>query len=436
MQQGAWDKLLELLARGDFDLALNGIEATPDKQRVALLSRPTTSSPERLTVRRGDANAPRTLDALRGRRVGHAARLAAERILRAAGAEVAHLRGRPGRHLQRPAARPHRRGAARRADRDLLRRDRSRARGAARLVRRGALRDRDPARRRRAPARGRRRARRARARRHAARDLRALGIWNAETARAARRSGPGAARDPRSPGTRGARRSGQPPFWSGVATRYPQLARAVRARRGAHARRSARSRWRSRSRSAPCSRARARSRRSRSPRSRSAYVELFRGTPLLVQLIVIYFGLPELGVTLSPFVAGVLALGLNYAAAESENYRAGLASVPRGAARRGARARAAARAGAALRGAAAGGAHLAAADDQRLHRAAQGQLAGLGGDAHRAHEDLLDARERHARSPRARRGGGGVVPGDRPAVRVPRAAARAPARRGTSGVAR
>jgi len=55
---------------------------------------------------------------------------------------------------------------------------------------------------------------------------------------------------------------------------------------------------------------------------------VLRGTPLLVQLVVIYFGLPELGVTLSPFTAGVLALGLNYAATESENYRAGLASVP------------------------------------------------------------------------------------------------------------
>jgi polar amino acid transport system substrate-binding protein len=61
-----------------------------------------------------------------------------------------------------------------------------------------------------------------------------------------------------------------------------------------------------------------------------AYIEFFRGTPLLIQLIVVYFGLPELGVKLEPFVAGVLALGLNYAAAEAENYRAGLESVPRG----------------------------------------------------------------------------------------------------------
>jgi polar amino acid transport system substrate-binding protein len=49
-----------------------------------------------------------------------------------------------------------------------------------------------------------------------------------------------------------------------------------------------------------------------------------------VQLIMLYFGLPELGVTLDPFVAGALALGLNYAAAEAENYRAGLESVPVG----------------------------------------------------------------------------------------------------------
>jgi polar amino acid transport system substrate-binding protein len=60
------------------------------------------------------------------------------------------------------------------------------------------------------------------------------------------------------------------------------------------------------------------------------YIELFRGTPLLIQLTMVYFGLPELGLTLHPFVAGWLALGLNYAAAEAENYRAGLSSVPAG----------------------------------------------------------------------------------------------------------
>jgi len=62
----------------------------------------------------------------------------------------------------------------------------------------------------------------------------------------------------------------------------------------------------------------------------AAYVEFVRGTPLLIQLTMIYFGLPELGIRLEPFVAGCLALGLNYGAAEAENYRAGLESVPVG----------------------------------------------------------------------------------------------------------
>lgn len=60
------------------------------------------------------------------------------------------------------------------------------------------------------------------------------------------------------------------------------------------------------------------------------YIELVRGTPLLIQMLFIFYGLPNVGLKLSPFVAGVLALGLNYAAYEAENYRAGLRSVPRG----------------------------------------------------------------------------------------------------------
>lgn len=61
-----------------------------------------------------------------------------------------------------------------------------------------------------------------------------------------------------------------------------------------------------------------------------AYIEIVRGTPLLIQLYFIFYGLPNLGIQLSPFVAAVLGLGLNYAAYEAENYRAGLAAVPRG----------------------------------------------------------------------------------------------------------
>ena len=62
----------------------------------------------------------------------------------------------------------------------------------------------------------------------------------------------------------------------------------------------------------------------------TAYIELMRGTPLLIQLLFIFYGLPSVGIRFSPFVAGVLGLGLNYAASEAENYRAGLLAVPAG----------------------------------------------------------------------------------------------------------
>ena len=61
----------------------------------------------------------------------------------------------------------------------------------------------------------------------------------------------------------------------------------------------------------------------------AAYVEIFRGTPLLLQLYVLYFGLADV-VRLDPFVAAVLGLALNYAAYEAEVYRGALSSVPQG----------------------------------------------------------------------------------------------------------
>jgi polar amino acid transport system substrate-binding protein len=61
-----------------------------------------------------------------------------------------------------------------------------------------------------------------------------------------------------------------------------------------------------------------------------AYIEVIRGTPLLIQLYLIYYGLPNVGIRLNAFVAAVLGLGLNYAAYEAENYRAGIQAVPRG----------------------------------------------------------------------------------------------------------
>jgi polar amino acid transport system substrate-binding protein len=61
----------------------------------------------------------------------------------------------------------------------------------------------------------------------------------------------------------------------------------------------------------------------------TAYVEIIRGTPLLLQLFVLYFGLAPF-VQLPALVAGVVGLGLNYAAYESEIYRGALEAVPGG----------------------------------------------------------------------------------------------------------
>ena len=66
-------------------------------------------------------------------------------------------------------------------------------------------------------------------------------------------------------------------------------------------------------------------------RAALVYIEVFRGTPLLLQLYFIYFGLAQaLGWNLPAGAAAVLTLGLNYAANEAENLRAGLEAVPRG----------------------------------------------------------------------------------------------------------
>ncbi len=61
-----------------------------------------------------------------------------------------------------------------------------------------------------------------------------------------------------------------------------------------------------------------------------AYVEVMRGTPLLIQLFLIYYGLPQIGIKLNAALAAILGLGLNYAASEAENYRAGIQAVPVG----------------------------------------------------------------------------------------------------------
>jgi polar amino acid transport system permease protein len=62
----------------------------------------------------------------------------------------------------------------------------------------------------------------------------------------------------------------------------------------------------------------------------SFYVSLIRGTPLLVQISVIYFALPQVGIVLPAIVCGIIALSLNYGAYMTEIFRAGIQAVPRG----------------------------------------------------------------------------------------------------------
>lgn len=60
------------------------------------------------------------------------------------------------------------------------------------------------------------------------------------------------------------------------------------------------------------------------------FVELVRGTPLLIQLYILYFALPAVGFSLSPLLTGMLGLGLHYSAYMAEVYRAGIEAVPKG----------------------------------------------------------------------------------------------------------
>ena len=326
---GPWDKLLELLIRGDFDLAINGIEVADEKRRVVALSRPYFSAAEVLTVRKADAAAPRTLEALAGRKVGTLPGSMAARIAERAGADVRTYEGgqdeiyddlklerldavlldEPVAHYYadlEPAFESLRSGfgqvdyaiAVRKDDAALL----EQVNGAlASLEKDGSL--------------------------------RALyerwGVWSPQTAKLFGDEA-AASRTPAIEFERWRAAVGQlPSVWERISTRYPAMLPLFL--RGAALTLLV----------SLCAMALAMALgvglalgRRFGPKPLQwlcvAYIEFFRGTPLLIQLTIVYFGLPELGLKLHPFVAGVLALGLNYAAAEAENYRAGLESVPQG----------------------------------------------------------------------------------------------------------
>jgi polar amino acid transport system substrate-binding protein len=327
---GQWESLLELLARGDFDVALNGIEVTDDKKRVCQLSHAYYAAPEQLTIRRGDAGAPRSLDAVRGRRVGTLPGSLAERILRRSGADVrTYESGQDAIYadlelgrtdavlLDAPATLYY---GALQPDLEVVDGDFGEVRYAVavRLGDDSLLTAVDSA----IDALGRDGTLR--------RIYERWGLWNPHTAKLL---GDGRPTSSLAIATEleawRAAVGRQPPFWTRVRTRYPQLmpmfarGAAVTLLLSLVAMASAVA--------LGIVLAVGRSFGARPIRWLClAIIEVIRGTPLFVQLIVVYFGLPELGLKLPPFVAGWLALSINYAAAEAENYRAGFASVPAG----------------------------------------------------------------------------------------------------------
>lgn len=60
------------------------------------------------------------------------------------------------------------------------------------------------------------------------------------------------------------------------------------------------------------------------------YVEILRGTPLLVQVMIVYYGLPNMGVNLGQMPSGILALSLNSGAYVAEIFKAGIKSIKKG----------------------------------------------------------------------------------------------------------
>ncbi len=62
----------------------------------------------------------------------------------------------------------------------------------------------------------------------------------------------------------------------------------------------------------------------------SIYRSFWRGTPILVQLLVVFYLLPTIGINIHPVLAAIIALALNTAAFQGEIYRAGLQAIPRG----------------------------------------------------------------------------------------------------------
>jgi len=312
----------QAVRRGDFDIGLSGIEDTPARRASVAASIPYYEFQEVLTVRAGDRDRYRTLDDLRGRRVGTLGGTIAYETLLAA--ETTHgiravsydddvhpysdlLVGRLDAVLLDNvlADRAERRMSGLYTNRASVKTGHYVVIAAPENV---ALRDRVNAALRSAMASG-----------ELERIFRKWNVWNEDQARLFKESadhGPGTVdRGPQAP---------LPSKWDTAARYLPSLLRAAvitlvlsclsmalaiaggigiavaRVYGGALTRGAA-----------------------------TLYVEIMRGTPILLQLFVIYYGLASV-VRLPAFLAALLGLGLNYAAYESEIYRSALEAIPRG----------------------------------------------------------------------------------------------------------
>ena len=127
----------------------------------------------------------------------------------------------------------------------------------------------------------------------------------------------------------------------------------------------------------------------------AGYVQLFQGTPLLMQLFLAYFGLALFGINVSPWVAAALALTLYTSAFLTEIWRGCVDAIPQGPVGSGRQPGAELRRAAAPRDRPAGAAHRGAADGRLPGAGDQGHGAGLGDRLHRADQGRHDDHQRH-----------------------------------------
>lgn len=326
MVQNQWDKLLEAIDRNDFDVAMNGIEVTDDRQQQVEFTRPYYVSSLQLAVRRDQSHVT-CLGDLRGRAVGTLKASLAERVLRGQGQfDVRAYEGQvdpyedlkngriDGVLMDLPIAQYYARPdpaliyagpptgqafyaiAVRKGDVNLLN---ALNQAIGRLIESGKL--------------------------------RALyerwAMWNDATAEYFGDTRAGSAPAPAFEAYLAAI-GARPTLWSRLVlytTFLPSLARGATLTLLLSVTSMA---------LAICFGLSLAVGRLYGPRPLAwacyAWVELIRGTPLLVQLYILYYGLPYAGILLSAPLAAILGLSLNYGAYEAENYRAGIQAIPRG----------------------------------------------------------------------------------------------------------